>query len=344
MTLLVRLALVALTALSALTAWGSPAYAADDPTVVCRFDDARLDEISALAWSQVDPNRLWLLNDSGGGPYLYAVDATTCATLARVRLDGPARDYESLASGRDAQGRPTLWVGDTGDNVGAWPYVRVLQVQEPPRVREGQRLAVRELRVTYPERPRDAETLLALPSEPRLWVVSKSLLTGTVFALPGLVESGSARGRPVAELGGLLTDGAVSADGSRTVLRDYVWAWVYPGAPSRGTFAAEPVRVSLPNQPQGETVAWGVDGRSLLVASERDDRLLRVELPLAAWTQTALDAYHSASPAPSVTGSTPEPGAPGDDGGTSPWAVVGGALLVVVAVAAFVLGARHLRR
>ncbi len=326
----------------------SPAYGADDePGVLCRFDDQRLDEISAMAWSQLDPDRLWLLNDSSGGPFLYAVDATSCRTLARVRLAGPARDYESLASGRDAQGRPTLWVGDTGDNLPAWPYVRVLQVREPEQVRDGQRLPVRELRITYPERPRDAETLLALPTRPRLWVVGKSLLAGTVFALPGLVVRGSAQGRPIAELGGMITDGAVSADASRTVLRDYVWAWVYPGAPSRATFAAEPVRVSLPNQPQGEAVTWGRDGRSLLLASERDDRLLRVELPREAWTQAALDADAGGTPAPSGQPPAPGPSSPDAapvDEGPSPWAVAGAAVLVGAAVAAFVVGARRLRR
>ena len=104
------------------------------PTSVCRFDDARLDEISGMAWSLRHPGVLWLLKDSGGGPYLYAVDATDCRTRARVRLEGAtARDYEAIATGRDAAGRATIWVGDTGDNRSSWPSVRVFAVPRAGR-------------------------------------------------------------------------------------------------------------------------------------------------------------------------------------------------------------------
>jgi hypothetical protein len=37
--------------------------------------------------------------------------------------------------------------------------------------------------------------------------------------------------------------------------------------------------IDLPVQPQGEAITWTSDGRALLIASERDDRLIRVEVP-----------------------------------------------------------------
>ena len=37
-----------------------------------------------------------------------------------------------MATGKDEQGRPALFVADIGDNLGgAWPYVTVYRVPEP---------------------------------------------------------------------------------------------------------------------------------------------------------------------------------------------------------------------
>ena len=43
---------------------------------MCRFDDDRLVEISGITWSRRHPGTYWVHNDSGGGPYLYAIDGT----------------------------------------------------------------------------------------------------------------------------------------------------------------------------------------------------------------------------------------------------------------------------
>ena len=253
------------------------AAAAD--VVVCRFTDPRLDEISGMAPSLRHPGVLWLHNDSSGGPRLYAVDARTCRTLATITVRGArARDWEGLASGRDARGRPVLWIGDIGDNRDSWPSVEVLRVPEPPVLRS-RSVPARTFRFTYDDMPHNAETLLADPVRPRLWVVTKQLAHGGLYALPSPLK---ARGVNIATRlrteGGLITDGAVSPTGDRYVLRDYVDAVVYAGLPP----GREIARIPLPIQVQGEAIAWAPDGRSLLIASERDDRLIRIPLPPSA--------------------------------------------------------------
>ncbi len=69
----------------------------------------------------------------------------------------------------------------------------------------------------------------------------------------------------------------MSPDGGRYVLRDYVDAVSYSGLPP----GPPEQRVHLPFQPQGEAITWTPDGSALLVAGERDDRLLRVAVPVA---------------------------------------------------------------
>ena len=290
-----------------------PAAAAGeaDAVVVCRTTDARLTELSGLAPSLRHPGVLWTHNDSGGGPTLVALDASTCAVRATVTLaDTPARDLEGIATGRDADGVPTIWVGDIGDNRGTWPYVRLHAFAEPAVLADAT-LTGRTWRFTYEDGPADAEALLADPGREQLWVVTKRVGGGAVHAFPSPLPSvppGGTLEQPlvlprVGDAPAVVTDGAVAPDGSRWALRGYGAAVVRAGLPPGGEDLAF---VDLPGQPQGETLAWAPDGRSWWTISERDDALWRVPLPSQAW------------PAPSGASSTPVPaGSPGSTG-TSP--------------------------
>ena len=253
----------------------SPALAADD--VVCRFSDPRFSEISGMTPSIRHPNVLWLHNDSGGGPRIFAVDATTCETLATLTIKGArARDFESIASGRDARGKPVLWLGDIGDNLDSWNFVEILRIKEPKRLRSRQ-VSADVFAFTYADRPHNAEAILASPRRQRLWIVTKQLAHGSLYRLPVPLRPGVVNvARKLRVEGGLITDGAVSPLGDRYVLRDYVDAVIYEGLPP----GREVARIHLPYQTQGEAISWSPDGRSLLVASERDDRLMRVAVPL----------------------------------------------------------------
>ncbi|MEI6361761.1 MAG: hypothetical protein WCP95_06475 [Actinomycetes bacterium] len=269
--LVLALSLLALSWLAA-----PPAHAEDGVTEVCRFSDSRLTEMSGLAWSPSHPGVLWTHNDSGGGPYIYAIDAKTCKTLARVRIAGiPARDIEAIAPGRDKLGRPVLWIADIGDNNDSWPYVRIHRVREPATI-ASVTVPAKTYRVRYADRPHNAETLLADPKSQQLWIVTKQLAHGSLYVLPKkLSTSGINVAKPIRVEGGLVTDGAVSPDGSRYVLRDYVNGTMFDGLPPGRNRREFP----LPFQLQGEAITWTPDGKALLVASERDNRLLRVELP-----------------------------------------------------------------
>jgi hypothetical protein len=272
-----RRTLAALLGVLILTGLAAPvSHAADGVTEVCRFSDSRLIEISGLAWSPSHPGVLWTHNDSGGGPYIYAIDSRTCKTLARVRIAGiPARDIEAIAPGRDKKGRPVLWLADIGDNNDSWPYGRIHRIREPAKI-ASITVPATTYRVRYADRPHNAETLLADPNSQQLWIVTKQLAHGSLYVLPKKLSKTAINvAKPVRVEGGLVTDGAVSPDGSRYVLRDYVNGTMFDGLPP-GRNGRE---FSLPLQFQGEAITWTPDGKALLVASERDNRLLRVDVP-----------------------------------------------------------------
>lgn len=247
--------------------------------VVCRFADKRFTEISGLTTSLRHPGVLYLHNDSGDGPLIYAVDSSTCETLATLTVRGiDPRDAEAISIGRDAQGRPVIWFADIGDNLDSWPNVRLHQIREPKRLRD-KTVSATTFRFTYGDMPHNAETLLANPAKPELWILTKQLAHGSLYRLPVPLRTTEVNvARTIRQEGGLVTDGAVSPDGRRYVIRDYDDAYIYAGLPPGRLIATVP----LPFQLQGEAITWSPDGRSLLITSERDKRLMRVTLPMSA--------------------------------------------------------------
>ena len=321
--------LVAMAAAVAITT-PLPAVAADGVTTVCRFDDARFTEISGMTYSQLHPGVLYLHNDSSGGPRIYAVDGRTCRTLATLTIEGiDARDIEAIGSGRDKSGRPVLWVADVGDNLDSWSEVRLHRVREPKKLRD-RTLSSKTYRFTYSDRSHNAETLLSDPNSLRVWVVTKQSARGRLYALPDPLSADRVNiARPVRREGAFVTDGSVSPDGTRYVLRDYVDALTFVGLPP----GSDPQTVYLPLQLQGEAITWTPDGTALLVAGERDDRLLRVELPV----ELPVDAVMpSPSPTPAVES------APAQD--RSPLPVLAGAVGLVLAAGIVIATAEWRRR
>lgn len=323
--------LPALAAAAVLACAPAPAFAAE-PDVVCRLDRS-LDEISGMTASVRHPGVLWVHEDSGSGPVLHAVDASTCAMLATLTVRGSrARDYEAVATGTGPGGEPVIWLGDIGDNRDAWPTVELLRIREPETLRDRSVRATR-FAFTYDDRPHDAETLLAHGS--RVWVVTKQLASGGLYELPDPLDpDGVNIATRVRDETGLVTDGNVAPDGSRYVLRDYFDARLFTGLPPGEPGEA----IDLPPQAQGEAVAFTADGSALLVASEGDRRLLRVALPGTATPSPAPSA--SVAPSESVVPSATALPSAGSEG--PPWRIAGAALAILAGLGLLV--AFELRR
>lgn len=76
-----------------------------------------LQEVSGLAMSRI-PGILWMHNDSGSGPRLYAVQVSSGSLLATVTLPLEyAYDWEDMSAGpcQPASTQRCLYVGDIGD-------------------------------------------------------------------------------------------------------------------------------------------------------------------------------------------------------------------------------------
>jgi hypothetical protein len=310
-----RLLAVVVTLLAAGAIGAPAALAAPAPVTRCVLDDPRLDEVSGLA---VTPSGLAVVDDSGNATVVYTL-ARDCSVDSARAVGVSGRDVEDLA--RDATG--TLWLADIGDNGGTRPSIALIRVpaRGAPDVR----------RLVYPDRPHDAETLL-LPADGRPVIITKDLggrsgvyttdtppATGSPTPLHRVgefvVPLSATDGGPLGPFGrGLVTGGALSADGRVAAVRTYTDAWLYPvaGASAEDVVTAlrrAPVDVPLPGEPQGEAIAFAADG-TLLSAGEagrsRSGGTATASLR-AVPGAVSLVPPPTAAPAPAVVAAVPPP-------------------------------------
>jgi hypothetical protein len=232
----------------------TPAAAATS-RVAFRFQDPEIDESSGLV---VAGETVVTVNDSGDSARVFVVDRSSGDTVGiTTYAEEEPVDVEALAPGRSG----TLWVGDIGDNDAERDHVTVHRIPTP--VVGDRRVTATSFDLVYADGPRDAEALLVSPRTGRLYVVSKGILGGTVYAAPRrLRQDRTNLLTPVASAPGLVTDGTFLPDGRYAALRDYGGVHVL-----RARDFERMGDLSLPDSIQGEGLA-ALDGRTLLASSE----------------------------------------------------------------------------
>jgi hypothetical protein len=239
-------------------------------------------ESSGVAVSRAYPDVLWTHNDSGNEPLLYAVDLSGRLLAVYAVVGARAVDWEDLSLGRcpARHGRGTcLFIGDIGDNSERRRRVTVYAVREPdPRGPGGARRSTEPaaaLRISYADRPHDAEALAVSP-EGTISIVSKGrsgpILRYEVPANAWGRDSITVPPRdtlpivPVPIVGRWVTGGSIARDGRTAVLRTQTEIYFLRTGP-RWTLAGTPCRLGFV-EPQGEAVDF-LDAERLVLTSER---------------------------------------------------------------------------
>ncbi|WP_241384331.1 hypothetical protein [Rhodococcus sp. CH91] len=252
---------------------------ADLPSgILCTPDDSALEELSGLA---LLGSRMFAAPDAGEDERIVEL-GPDCSVRQRIPSPVDPYDVEDLAAGPDGR----LWLGDLGDNSRVRETVALISLD--PDTGEGDLH-----RVTYPDGPRDAETLLvSAAGEPV--IVTKALFGASNVYRPArglgigdlpapgptaLEKVGTLVLGPSDTPGGpipgasstLITGGAVSADGTVAAVRTYTDVYLFPvteGDLAAALVAGPRFRIPVPDEPQGEAVAFTAEG-DLITASER---------------------------------------------------------------------------
>lgn len=158
--------------------------------VVGRLDYKSLNEASGLARSGRDDSLLWTMNDDGPSEiFAMGIDGSK---RGKVELRKAAnRDWEDLAA-FELDGQPYLLVADIGDNSGRRKDVRIYVIEEPDP--DDNKVSVAwEFDFTYPEGPRDAESIAVDIDRERILVLTKRDIPARLYSLPLRPESDAKR-------------------------------------------------------------------------------------------------------------------------------------------------------
>lgn len=266
---------------------GAAAVPADEAQVAFSFQDPDITESSGLA---VVDGLVVTTNDSGDSGRLFAVDPATGETVGSSDWSDDPTDVEALAPSPTGD----VWVGDIGDNGESRDHVEVALVGVR---RAGVAVQTQRYRLVYPDGAHDAETLLCDPTTGRLYVATKGVLGGTLYAAPAQLDpDGLNELEPLGDVLPIATDGTFLADGTRLVIRNYAVATVY-AFPSLERLD----QLQLPEQEQGEGIAVDTDGTLLISSEGQRQDVLRVPLP---------EPAPSAEPTPTTESSATESATP----------------------------------
>jgi hypothetical protein len=258
------------------------------------LEDPVLDEVSGVVASRAHAPALWVHNDSGGDPAVYAL-ATDGAPLGGYTIEGADNvDWEDVAIGPGPEaGASYLYVGDVGDNAGRRDGVVVYRVAEPEAAPDGTGGTIAggaRITLHYPNGAVDAEALLVDPVTGDLFVIEKrptAAGTATVYRAPKveLVDGADVTLRtaasfalapdapdaPLALPGTLVTAADVSPDGDVVLVRTYrhVLAFARPkGKSLAAAFSVDPCSAPVTPELQGEAVAFAADGAGYVTVAE----------------------------------------------------------------------------
>ena len=274
-------------------------------------------ESSGVTASVRQPGVLFVINDSGNEPLLFALD-TTGMDRGLWRVTGVQNaDWESISIGRCALGsagpaaattstNECLYIGDTGDNSAKRATRTIHRIAEPAAQRAGFTGSVtpaQSLVYRYSDGPHDVEAMYVAPNG-STFLITKRPLRGAgrsrrpalVFEIPASAWSGTSApvvaqlvdSLPIVPGTGprrLITDAALSPDGRRLAVRTYEQLWVFStdSATGRVVHSTPPglCYLSSLGRWQGEGVAWMGRGETLVLTAEgRESPMFAVNCPM----------------------------------------------------------------
>ena len=232
--------------------------------------DTEITETSGIGQSRRNQQTIWLHNDSGDGPFLYAIK-TDGSLQKKIELNTIAIDWEDMGIVQLPESPPYIYIGDIGDNDEIRTSIMIHKVVEPEILDEP--IPTNTYTVSYPDRAHNAEALVVHPTTGVAYIITKDIEQTQIFALNEMTSTleevyqfsfleQEMEGSP------LVTGGDISPDGRILFLRTYTHIWAVPAHILDGESMEEACPMPSPSEEQGESISVLNDGLRYITISE----------------------------------------------------------------------------
>jgi len=278
-------------------------------TQVAWIEHEALPEISGLAASNLLPDRLWAINDSGHPPWIYAININGDVE-GQYSIDSAQNyDWEGLASFR-LNNMPYLMIADIGDNRAQRDHYTLYIVPEPDdiaRTFDHQPTIQVAWTITYQyqDGPQDAESIAVDATNNKIFILNKRSVPARLYELPLIPNQSQASpfiaqqinevtdiiqprlaniftGHATQLFGGLATDMSISPNQQSAVILTYSRAYLIHRHPTEDwstAFSRTPEIIDFPPLQQAEAITYAYDGQSIYITSEdQPSPLIQVRL------------------------------------------------------------------
>ncbi len=242
----------------------------------------KIDEASGLVASRSNPHALWTHNDSGGKNRLFLI-GDKGEHLAVYKLEGiKARDWEDITLGPGPKkGVNYLYVGDIGDNKARYEEKMIYRFPEPDvsKVSGGvkkkiENSAIETIRFQFPDGNRDVEAMMIDPATKDIFFVTKREENVRMYVLR--YPQSTTELNKLEFIGTLpmhkIVAGDISPTGNEVLIKDYgnIYYWQKEENEAiEEVLKTPPVRLPYEDEPQGESIAWKLDGAGYYTLSEK---------------------------------------------------------------------------
>jgi hypothetical protein len=249
-----------------------------------------INEVSGIAIGK--GGRIWVHNDSGDEPNLYALAADGELLFRTTLLGAEAYDWEDMGIHRGERGS-TLYIGDIGDNFSLRRQVVIYMAREPTKAQQDTPIEGSFTADYGDVGSQDAESLAIDPSTGAIYILTKGR-SGKLHLMekksPHRIGEHATFNRVMTfDIPAAKNDSAfqatgmdISSDGRMLAWRNYDTAMLWTRSNEEEWAKAlerPPCRIRLPEQPQGESLAFSEDGKSLWTISENKNQpVYRIDL------------------------------------------------------------------
>lgn len=239
------------------------------------LENKEIDEASGIAFSRSHDGLIYTHNDSGGGRRIYVIDTLGKGSVV-FKIKGVwNRDWEDIAVGPGPDPKLNyVYVGEIGDNEAKYTNIFIYRFPEPVQFTEGMEVEPEILKLTYPDGPKDAETLMVDPISKDIFILSKRDSLNILYkTTQDAFEKEEAVLEKVIELPFTMSvAGDISADGKEILIKNYFTVYYWKRNENETVEQAlsrDPLILPYKPEPQGEAIAFHPNGKSYFTLSEK---------------------------------------------------------------------------